>query len=115
MPLVKSYKVNSAASANAANIKAGPGQVFSVTVYNAHATNAVNVKLFDLLASPTVGTDRPAIVLKVAGAGGSVVQDFGPLGVRFDNGIGICMVTGDADSATTAIGANDVKVTVNYK
>jgi hypothetical protein len=116
MPTNKVYKLNSAATTNAANIKAGTGVVYSVSVWNSVAT-ANFVKLFDVVGVPAPATDRPAVGLPTSATVGTLtVLDYGPGGCRFDNGIGIAIVTGGADLDNTAVAvANGIKVIVNYK
>ena len=114
----KVYQLNSAATTNAAVIKAGTGVVFSVAVFGS-TTTLHTVKLYDQLASPTVGTDRPTIAFSSGVvAGQSTIYDFGPGGARFNNGIGISVgggATSPVDTDTGVATVNAVKVVVNYK
>lgn len=103
---------NSAATTNAANLKGSAGTVWSVVAYNAAASPRY-VKLYNLATAPTVGTSVPAMVLAVP-ATSTVQFDGGTNGIRFSTGIGIGIVTGAADTDTTAPGANEVKVATSW-
>ena len=103
---------NSAATTNAANLKNSAGTVWSVVAYNASASPRY-VKLYNLATAPTVGTTVPAMVLAVP-ATSTVQFDGGTNGIRFATGIGIGIVTGAADTDTTAPGASEVKVATSW-
>lgn len=96
------YSLTTAATTNAAVVKASAGTLYGFVVSNATAT-ATNVKLFNLAVAPTVGTSVPVITIPVP-AGATVVHEYGAAGLRFGTGIAIC--------ATAAVAATDTAVTV---
>lgn len=104
--------VNSAATTNATLIKGSAGTVYSVTVSNAGAAAAF-VKLYNLAAAPTVGTSTIALTIPV-GASSVVNIPFGENGVRFGTGIGLAITNLVAETDTTAVAANQVKVVTSY-
>lgn len=104
--------VNSAATTNATSVKASAGTVFSVTASNVGAASAF-VKLYNKASAPTVGTDVPVITIPVP-ASGVVTIPFGSQGYRFATGVALAITTLAADSDTTVIAANQVKVLTAY-
>lgn len=110
-PGAKSYHLISAASTNAAVIKSGPGAVVGYMIGNT-SVQMEFVKLYDKSSTPTVGTDVPLVVLPVPTASAAnVAYDFS---VEFQNGIGIATTLGVGDGDSTAVGANDLAVTIFY-
>lgn len=105
------YRVQSAATNNAAVIKAGAGNVYGIPVSN-NTGSAVYLKFFDMATSPTVGTDTP-IATFLLPAGGHAPLLIVPL--AFTVGIAIGIVTGKADSDNTAVGAGDVTGSIAYQ
>jgi hypothetical protein len=103
---------NSAATNNAAVIKASAGTLWSVVAYNANAA-ARYVKFYNKATAPTVGTDVPVVVVAIP-ATSTLKIDGGSNGLRFATGIGIAIVTGAADSDNTAVAANDIKVATTF-
>ena len=81
------YLVVTAASTNAAVVKATAGSLFELSISNPTAT-AISVKLYSKATAPTVGTDVPVLTITVA-AGATSVFEFGATGKRFAAGIGI--------------------------
>jgi len=109
---VTASAINSAATTNATSVKASAGTVFSVTASNTGAAAAF-VKLYNLAAAPTVGTSVPVITLSIP-ASGTVNVPFGPFGYRFATGIALAITNLAADTDTTAVAANQVKVLTSY-
>lgn len=96
------YSLTTAATTNAAVIKATAGQLWELTAFNPTAT-AGYLKLYDKATAPTVGTDVPKVTIPVpAGAFASI--PCGAAGKRFAAGIGIAV--------TAAAAATDTGVTV---
>lgn len=109
------FKLSSAATTNATSIKVGTGVVFSVSV-TANTTTPYFVKLYDLGAAPTVGTDKPEwSASSGAVIGASTVYDFGPGGIRHDNGIALAITLNGVQTDNTAAVLDAVKVIVNYR
>jgi hypothetical protein len=111
--LVKStYTVNSAASTNAAVIKATAGRVYSADFINATAAIKI-VRLYDKATAPTVGTDIAYRTI-VLPANMSVHVEW-PQGDSYLLGIGIAMTLLIAYNDATAIAANDVQGSVSFE
>lgn len=106
-----SYHVISAASANAANVKAGPGVVTGYFLVNTAAAFRY-VKLYNTAGTPTAGSGTPREVYGIPAASSANINFDPP--IAFETGIGITIVTGIADSDATAVGANEVAVTLHY-
>lgn len=106
-----SYNVVTAASTNAANIKASGGTLYEITVSNVTAT-AAYVKLYNKASNPTVGTDVPVLTIPVA-AGATVPMSFGPLGKRFNTGLSIA-VTAAAAATDTAATVAGIQINAGY-
>jgi hypothetical protein len=104
--------INSAATTNAAFIKNSAGTVWSIVCSNANAS-ARYVKLYNLATAPTVGTSVPAFTIAVP-ATGTVTVNGGSNGIRFGTGIAIAITASMADSDTTAVAANEIKVATSY-
>lgn len=103
---------NSAATTNAAAIKASAGTVWSVIASNTNAA-ARYLKLYNLAVAPTVGTSVP--VLTVVIPPGAVVSiGGGSNGIRFATGIAIAITAAAADSDTTAVAASEIKVATSF-
>jgi hypothetical protein len=110
MPSLISHTV-SAASDNAAIIKASAGVVTGWKVYN-NSNYPVFVKLFDTPATPTPASTKPKQVIGVD-AGDSDVSN--SAGFGYTTGIGIAIVKGIADFNDTAVAANDCVVDIFYQ
>ena len=104
--------INSAATTNAAAVKTSAGTLFAVVASNSGA-GAAYVKYYNKASAPTVGTDVPLITIHVP-AGGTVTVPIGTLGHRFATGIALAITGAMADSDTTAVAANQVKVLTSY-
>lgn len=77
------------------------------------------LKLYDKATAPTCGTDVPVKVLMIPaagtaanGAGSNVTIS---LGTAFHAGIGICVVTGIADTDNTAVAASTFNINIDWK
>jgi len=104
--------INSAATTNATSIKASAGTVYGISVANAGAAAAF-VKFYNKASAPTVGTDVPVMVICIP-ASTSLNLDMGQTGHRFGTGIALAITNLVADSDTTAVAANQVKVATAY-
>jgi hypothetical protein len=102
----------SAASTNATSLKASAGQVCGLSISNANAS-ARFFKLYNKASAPTVGTDVPVLTLGVPG-NGTVIRVY-PFGLALGTGIAWACTGGIADADTTAIGANDCSIDIDYK
>lgn len=110
------YSILSTTTAIAATVKATPGQVYGVHVYN-RGTNEVFLRLYDNTTTPAT-TDNAAIVYRgiVPGntAGAGVVFNLTP-GMAFANGIGLRVTAGVSDTDGTILAAEEVTANVMYK
>lgn len=104
--------INSAATTNATAVKASAGTVWSIVASNVNAA-ARYVKFYNLAVAPTVGTSVPAFTITIP-AGGIVQIDGGANGFRFGTGIALAITGAMADSDTTAVAANEIKVSTQY-
>ena len=102
----------SAASTNATSLKASAGQVYGLSISNANAA-ARYFKLYNKASAPTVGTDTPVLTLQVP-ANGTVIRAY-PVGLALGTGIAWAATAVITDADTTAIGANDLSVDIDYK
>lgn len=104
----------SAASTNATSLKASPGVVKSIQVFN-NAADERFLKFYDKASAPTVGTDTPIKVILVPGnaAGAGAVVSL-PESILFTLGIAFALTTGMAHSDTGAVGANELVVNIDY-
>jgi len=107
-----SFNLNSAATTNATSIKNKFGTVYSCVCSNINATD-VYVKFYNKSSAPTVGTDVPVITIPI-NTNKILNFDFGVLGIHFTNGISVAITKNAADTDTTAVTANDVKLLVSY-
>jgi hypothetical protein len=104
------YHVVSAATDNAANVKASAGQLFGWSIYN-NAGYPVYVKFHNTAGTPTSGSG----VVKALGVqAGTRAEAFTDVGIAFGTGIGISIVKGITDASTTAVALSDCIVDVFY-
>lgn len=106
------FSLSSAASTNSTLIKALPGTMFGITVSNSGAAAAF-LKLYNLATAPVVGSTVPVLTIPIP-ASGLANPYLGNLGHRFTAGIGLAITNLVADTDTTAVTANQVKVILDY-
>jgi hypothetical protein len=106
-----STRVVSGATTNAANLKATPGNIWQMHLYNVAAYD-VFVKLYEKATAPTVGTDTPKWTIPLK-AGGSFGECF-LFGKSFATGIAMAITKLQADSDTTVIAAGDVTGSLDW-
>ena len=104
-------RVISAATDNATLVKGAQGQLMGIQACNTNAA-ARYLKIYNKATAPTVGTDTPALTITLPPSV-PVNIEFSR-GVNFGTGIGLGIVTGAADSSTTAVAANEIIVNVFY-
>lgn len=97
------YNLTSAATTNAASVKASAGSLFELSLSNVTAAT-VYLKLYNKASAPTVGTDVPIMTIPVA-AGAVWSAEFGRIGKRFSAGIALAITGAAAATDTTAIAA----------
>lgn len=107
------YILNSLGSTNGALILTGTGGLHAFYASNIGATAAF-VKLYNKAATPTVGTDVPAMIIPippaVGGIPGIATLPIGFAGFRFALGMGIAITGAADDTDLTAVSAGQVKV-----
>jgi len=101
----------SAASTNATSLKASAGQVYGLSITNSVAS-ARYFKLYNKASAPTVGTDTPVLTLGVP-ANGTVIRVY-PVGLALGTGIAWAATGAITNADTTAIGANDLSIDIDY-
>ena len=109
------YNIATAATTNAAFIKASAGNLYEITISNPTATPAY-VKLYNKTTAPTVGTDIPVLTIPVSATGvdsGFVNVAFGTIGKRFLTGIAIA-VTAAAPATDTAAAVAGIQIHATY-
>jgi hypothetical protein len=104
------YHVVSAATDNAANVKASAGQLFGWSIYN-NAGYPVYVKFHNTAGTPTSGS---GVVKAIGIQAGTRAEAFTDAGISFGTGIGISIVKGITDASTTAVALSDCIVDVFY-
>jgi len=103
--------VNSTASNNLTSVKASPGSLFELSIFNGSVTAAF-VKLYNKASAPVVASDVPIAVIPVAAAG-FASYSFGENGKRFTTGIALAIVGLAADTDATNVAAG-IKVSGTY-
>ena len=110
-PSSTAYALVSAATTNAASVKATGGSLFELSLFNATAAT-VYLKLYNKASAPTVGTDVPIMTIPVA-AGALFNAEFGRLGKRFNLGIALA-ITGAAVATDTTVVAAGAQLAATY-
>lgn len=72
------------------------------------------LKLFDKATTPVNGTDTPIMTIPLPASGAPLNLDFSANPIIFKFGLGMSLVTGAADSNTTAPAASEQVVHVFY-
>lgn len=106
------FHLISAATTNATSIKASAGQVYGYEIYNSNASVRY-VKLYNKASSPVVGTDTPFRTIGVPANGRASFQT--AMGLAMGTGIALATTTGIADTDSTAVGANDLSIDIDWK
>jgi hypothetical protein len=102
----------SAASTNATSIKASAAQLYGYQLSNTNAA-ARYVKFFNKASAPTLGTDIPVRTVLVPA--NSQVNGTFVVGGVFATGLALATTTGMADLDTSAVGAGDLSIDIDYK
>lgn len=109
---MKRYELTSAATTNAASIKAAAGEVRRIVARNT-TTSARYVKLYNKSSSPSVGSDVPIFNVNVPAKGTVNILGQGP-GLVFSTGIASAVTTNAVHTDSTAVGAGDVILDIQY-
>ena len=110
-PTTTNAILSSAATTNGTVAKASAGTIYGLTVSNTGAAAAF-VKLHNS-TTITVGTTAVALTVPVP-AGGVVSLAWGTQGMRYATGICYSITNLAADTDTTAVALNQVKVNLSY-
>jgi hypothetical protein len=106
------FSIVSAATTNQTLVKSSPGLISSLHVINLNAAVRY-IKFYDMQKSPTAGAGTPvarlAIPAATTGAGFAFTL---PAPLIFLNGIAFTLVTGAADTDSSAVAANEIIVTL---
>lgn len=105
-------KLIAANTDNATIVKASYGRLTGLTIHNTAAAVRY-VKIYDKATAPA-STDTPVMVIGMPANAALVVALPGD-GVEFQAGIGLRIVTGQADNDNTAPIAGDVVVNYQYR
>lgn len=105
------FRLISAATTNASSVKAATGQVYALNGTNTSGAT-VYLKLYNLAAAPTVGTDTPAETYALPP--GPFAFNFSAVGVEYAAGIALAITAAVADADATAIGAGDVVMQLHF-
>lgn len=112
------FRLVAANTNNSTLIAVGQRTLYSAQLGTIGAAPAY-VKFYDKATAPTCGTDTPVKVLIIpaaaTAANGNASNSVIPLGAQFVNGIGICVVTGIADSDNTAVAAATFLVNIDFE
>jgi len=96
-------------------IKASAGQLYGLTVTNTNAAVRY-IKVYNDSTDPDVTTDTPVLRIAVPGdAAGAGVNLKWEHGLEFTTGIAYVLVTGVADTDSTAVAANEIIVNAYYE
>ena len=109
------YKLVSAATTNATNVKASAGTVYMITASNVNAA-ARYLKLYNKASAPTVGTDVPVLTLIIPGntAGAGTNIPVPTVGINFGTGISFALTTEATDAGTTGVALSEIVVNLAY-
>lgn len=109
------FKLVSAASTNATNVKASAGTVAAIVVSNVNAAMRY-LKFYNTSSSPTVGTSTVVFIVPIPGntAGAGAAIPLPPQGLNFSTGISFALTTGLADADTGAVAASELSVSLAY-
>ena len=118
LPVPTLHTFESLATTNATSVKASAGRITSLVLTSPLVTATVRFfKLYNKASAPTVGTDIPVMTIPfatVATNGGQVIITPDMLGIYFSTGIAYAITALSTTADTTAVGAGDVKVFINY-
>jgi hypothetical protein len=107
-----------AATTNATNIKASPGQVYHIAISSNAALTTVNyIRFYDVTTAPTCSSAtslKYQLAIPFATGAAGYVEDIA-MGLTFPTGIGICVSGGYATTDTTNATASAISINIGYK
>jgi len=109
------YKLVSAATTNATNVKASAGTVYMITASNVNAAVRY-LKFYNKASAPTVGTDTPVFTFAIPGntAGAGTNIPLPAMGVNFGTGISFATTTEATDAGTTGVAISEIVINIAY-
>lgn len=109
------FKLVSAATTNATNVKASAGTLAAIVVSNVNAAMRY-LKFYNTASAPTVGTSTVVFIVPIPGntAGAGAAIPLPPQGLNFTTGISFALTTGLADADTGAVAATEISVSLAY-
>lgn len=102
----------SLATVNAAVLKAGAGQIYSLNFGNTNATSWRYIKIFNKATAPVPGTDTPVMVFAIPPS--SKLDAVFPVAMALATGIGIAITANGALNDNTAVAAGEVIGTAGW-
>ena len=106
------FKLIAAATTNATNVKASPGQIYHMQLVNLSGSIRY-VKLYNTASAPTCNSSTVIKTIPVF-ASAAALLDYEE-GLEFLTGISFCVTGGLVDNDNTAIAANDMTINIDYK
>jgi hypothetical protein len=107
-----------AATTNATNIKASPGQVYHIAISSNAVLTTVNyIRFYDVTTAPTCSSAtslKYQLAIPFATGAAGYVEDIA-MGLTFPTGIGICVSGGYATTDTTNATASAISINIGYK
>jgi len=105
------YYRTSTATTNADTIVGAAATLYHISATNTNASVRY-LRLYNKASNPTVGSDAVVHCWAIPGNGG-IVLDIAN-GWRFTTGIALSLTTGAADSNTSAVAADEIKINAAY-
>jgi len=109
---VSTYHVVTAATTNAASVKASPGYLRGWSCFNASA-GTIYVKLHNTAGTPTAGASVAYVIAVPPGF--PVSRTLPGRGRQFSVGIGITVVTGITDASAVAVALSDAVIELEFE
>ena len=109
------FHLIAANSNNSTLIAPGEHSVHGVQLSSASNVTRAFLKFYDKVSAPTCGTDTPVKVLGIPTTSGPDNNVTIALGTAFHLGLGICVVTGIADSDNTAPASGTFNINIDWK
>lgn len=106
-----SHTLSSAATTNATSVKGSAGTIYHLSITNTNAS-ARYIRFYNKASAPTVGTDTVVYALAIPGSGGATINF--TYGLPFSTGIAYSLTADAANSGTTAVAADEIKVNIVY-
>ena len=89
--------------------------MYNLQAFNTNSTSVRYLKLYNKASAPTVGTDTPVATYLIPANGSGVVVEISNGMGAFTAGIALAVTGAMPDTDTTAVGANEVLVNLQWK